>query len=92
MPINTSIRIGKFQAARRQREPSLEQSLVVRLLARAWRTGSGVEALRCCSGVGPMEVRLSLWSLVWITAGWLAFFVVMSVTAGHGPWLQMAQA
>ena len=38
------------------------------------------------------RVRLSLWSLVWIVAGWLAFFVVMSVTAGHGPWLQMALA
>ena len=37
-------------------------------------------------------LRLSLWSLVWIIAGWLAFFVVMSVTAGHGPWLQMALA
>ena len=38
------------------------------------------------------RLRLSLWSLVWIIAGWLAVFVVMSVTAGHGPWLQMALA
>ena len=38
------------------------------------------------------RLRLSLWSLVWIMAVWLAFFLVMSVTAGHGPWLQMAQA
>jgi len=33
-----------------------------------------------------------LWWFVWITAGWLAFCVVMSMAAGHGPWLQMALA
>lgn len=38
------------------------------------------------------RLRLSLWWFVWTTTGWLAFFVVMSVTAGHGPWLQMALA
>jgi hypothetical protein len=38
------------------------------------------------------RLRLSLWSLVWVTSGWLAFLVVMSVAAGHGPWLQMVMA
>lgn len=38
------------------------------------------------------RLRLSLWSLVWITTGWLAFCVVMSVAAGHGPWRQMVLA
>jgi len=35
---------------------------------------------------------LSRWLIVWILAGWLAFFVVMSFTDGRGPLLEMATA
>jgi hypothetical protein len=36
--------------------------------------------------------RLLWWLLLWITAAWAAVFVVMSLSQGPGPWLEMAIA
>ncbi|HEY5915179.1 MAG TPA: hypothetical protein VJA21_31690 [Verrucomicrobiae bacterium] len=44
----------------------------------------------CGRRFGPL--RLLLWAFVWLFAGWATFFIVMSLAAGHGPWLEEAVA